>query len=299
MTRQPRRHDRAALQRTLLHRGGMPGGWGNLGLWAGPGPGGHTAAVTHSHAGQTDYATACRALALAVGQAAGLQRGDRVLSLACGAGDELLLWDSHFGAASVLGVEIDPAAARLAQARTAGRTGIQVLCGSALALDHLPRHHGPFDAIVCVDAAYHLAPRAAWLAAARQHLCPGGRIAYCDLVLQPTAGAGRLGPPLLRAAARLCGVPAPDLLPLPQQLERLRAMGFLQVQAQALDDAVLGGFQRFVQRQAAAQGLRPWQAGWRAVATTAALIPPCRAAGLGYALLSATRPGTSGAATGG
>ncbi len=55
-------------------------------------------------------------------------------------------------------------------------------------------------------------------------------------------------------------------------------------------DTVLGSFTRFVRRQAAAQGLRPWQAGWRAVATTAALIPPCRAAGLGYALLSGTRP---------
>ena len=299
MTGQPRRHDRAALQRTLLHRGGTPGSWGNLGLWAGPGPGPLRAAATHSHAGQTDYASACRALALAVGQAAGLQRGDRVLSLACGAGDELLLWHSHFGVASALGLEIDPAASRLAQALTAGRSGLQVLCGSALALDCQPLADGPFDAIVCVDAAYHLAPRAAWLAAAWQRLRPGGRIAYCDLVLQPTAAAGRLGTPLLRAAARLCGVPAPDLLPLPLQLDRLRAIGFLQVQAQTLDDAVLGGFQRFVQHQAAAPGLRPWQAGWRAVATTAALIPPCRAAGLGYALLSATRPGSSGAAAGG
>ena len=227
-------------------------------------------------------------LAQAVGDAAGLQPGARVLSLACGAGDELLLWTDHFGASRVLGVEVDPAAARLAQGLAAHQPGIQVLCGSALALDAHPAAAGPFDAIVCVDAAYHLVPRAAWLASAWQRLRPGGRLAYADLTLQHRAS------PLLRTAARLCGVPAADLLPLAGQVQRLQAAGFTGVQARVLDGPVLGGFARFVQRQAAAQRLRPWQPGWRAVATTAALIAPCRAAGLGYALLSATRPATSG-----
>jgi SAM-dependent methyltransferase len=286
------RVDRAAAQRALLHRGGSPGNWGNLGLWPEAGHGGNTAsAAKPDHAASTDYAAACRALALAVGQAAGLQAGHRVLSLACGAGDELLLWAAHFGASAVLGVEHDPAAAQLAQARVAGERGIQVLCRPALALDAAPAVPGPFDAVVCVDAAYHLAPRRQLLTAAWQRLRPGGRLAYCDLVLHRQAGAA----PWLRAAARLCGVPAADLLPLPQQLQRLQALGFAEVQAQALDDAVLDGFVRFVRRQAAAQGYRPWQPGWRAVATTAALIPPCRAAGLGYALLSATRPGAAAA----
>ena len=271
----------AHRQRQLLHQGGRPGTWGNLGLWA---DGSDTAAPA------TDYAGACRALAVAVGEAASLQPGARVLSLACGAGDELLLWTDPFGATSVLGVEIDPTAARLAQALTAGHPGIQVLCGSALALHAHPAAAGPFDAIVCVDAAYHLAPRAAWLASAWQRLRPGGRLAYGDLTLQDSAS------PLLRTAARLCGVPAADLLPLAGQVQRLQAAGFTDVQARVLDGPVLGGFARFVQRQAAAQQLRPWQPGWRAVATTAALIPPCRAAGVGYALLSATRPAGSASA---
>ena len=254
----------AHRQRQLLLQGGRPGTWGNLGLWADGGDAPDLIATT-------DYAGACRALALAVGDAAGLQPGARVLSLACGAGDELLLWTDHFGASRVLGVEVDPAAARLAQGLAAH-----------------PAAAGPFDAIVCVDAAYHLVPRAAWLASAWQRLRPGGRLAYADLTLQHRAS------PLLRTAARLCGVPAADLLPLAGQVQRLQAAGFTGVQARVLDGPVLGGFARFVQRQAAAQRLRPWQPGWRAVATTAALIAPCRAAGLGYALLSATRPATSG-----
>lgn len=271
--------DPAALQRRLLHQGGTPGHWGNLGLW-------HDAP-----AGQPplDYAAACRALALAVGRAAGLQPGHRVLSLACGAGDELLMWAGEGAVAQVLGVDIDPGATALARQRTAHLPQVQVLCHPATALAGLAAADGPFDAIVCVDAAYHLAPRRAWLAAMRQRLRPGGRLAYGDLTL-----AGRASP-LLRAAARLCGVPADDLLPLPAQVQRLQALGFADVQAQALDEAVLGGFHHFVRQQAAAHRLRAWQAGWRAVATTAALIPPCRAAGLGYALLSAARPSSSAA----
>jgi len=263
----------ADRQRTLLHQGGGAGRWGSLGLWP--------------DSGDTDYAGACRALATTVGQAAGLQPGARVLSLACGAGDELLLWAGHFGAATVVGVEIDPAVAALAQAAAAGQPAIQVLCRSALDWHGHPSLAGPFDAIVCVDAAYHLAPRAALLAGAWQRLRPGGRLAYGDLTLRTDAS------PLLRAAARLCRVPMADLLPLAVQVQRLHRQGFTDVQAQVLDGPVLGGFARFVQRQAAAQRLQPWQAGWRAVATTAALIPPCRAAGLGYALLSATRPASA------
>jgi SAM-dependent methyltransferase len=145
---------------------------------------------------------------------------------------------------------------------------------------------GPFDAIVCVDAAYHLSPRRQWLASAFSLLRPGGRLAYTDLVHDRAAIAS----PLLRGAARLCGVPAADLLPLPQQLQRLRDAGFADPDALRLDEPVLGGFARFARRQERRYGHRPWQPGWQRAALTARLIPPCRAAGLGYALFWARRP---------
>ncbi len=55
----------AHRQRQLLHQGGRPGTWGNLGLWADGGDAPDPIATT-------DYAGACHALALAVGDAAGL-----------------------------------------------------------------------------------------------------------------------------------------------------------------------------------------------------------------------------------
>ncbi len=261
-------------ERALLHRGGRLGTWGSLGLW---------------HDGADDYAEACESLARAVGQAAGIRPGERVLSLGCGAGDELLLWARGFGAAEVCGLERDPtlvAAARALLERRPPPAGarVQVLCGDATQLATLALPHGRFDRIVCVDAAYHLSPRGAFLQAVHGRLRPGGRFALTDLTLGTPAHRGwRL---LLRAAARLTRVPLAELLPLPAQVARLRAAGFGDVQALALDATVLDGFARHVRAQGPRIARTLWHPDWQRPGLTARLIGPCRAAGLGYALLS-------------
>jgi SAM-dependent methyltransferase len=260
-----------ATQAGLLHHGGGGGSWASLGLWR----------------GAADYATAARALAEATGRAAGLARGDRVLSLACGAGDELLLWLEAFGAAEVVGVERDAAAAEAARrllARAGRARAASVLTADAMALDIAAL--GRFDTVLCVDAAYHLRPRVAFLQAAARLLRPGGRLAYCDLVRPADPGRS----PLLRASARLCGLSFDDLLPEPAQRQRLLDDRWVDVRIERLDDAVLGGFARFVAAQRQRLGAAAWQRAWWRPAITAALIPPCLRLGLGYALLSARQP---------
>lgn len=270
MTARPRPADD---ERALLHRGGTDGTWGNLGLWS----------------DGADYAAACRSLALAIGQAAGLRPGDRLLAVACGGGAELPLWIDAFGAASVLGIERDPRRAAEAHA-THGRRPpagcIQVLQGDAM--DTLPPAlvRDGFDAVLCVDAAYHLSPRLQWLTQAHRWLRPGGRLAYTDLVLD----GQRVGSPLLRRAARACGVPFDDLADADCQRLRLQRTGFTDVALQRLDNPVLGGFARHVRRQSWRLGAAALGAAWRRPLATALLIPPCRAAGLGYALWSARKP---------
>lgn len=261
-------------ERALLHRGGRRGTWGSLGLW---------------HDRTDDYAEACEALARAVGAAAGIEPGERVLSIGCGAGDELLLWALGFGATEVWGLEHDPllvaAAQRLVQ-RTPlpPGTAVHVLAGDAAALGPLalPRHH--FDRIVCVDAAYHLSPRGPFLRSMTALLRPGGRFAMTDLTLGPPTRRGWGW--MLRAAAQLAGVPRHDLLPLPAQMARLRSAGFSDVQSLALDATVLDGFARHVRRQGPLVARTALHPDWRRPGVTARLIGPCRAAGLGYALLS-------------
>ncbi|MBL8307182.1 MAG: class I SAM-dependent methyltransferase [Rubrivivax sp.] len=242
-----------------LHDGGRAGAWGSLGLWAADTP---------------DYFGACAALAGAVAGAAGLRRGERVLSVACGAGEELRCWAEDFGAAEVVGVELDAALVAAARHRVPQARVIEA-SGTALEATGLPA--ASFDRVLCVDAAYHLHPREAFLRGALQRLRPGGRLAFTDLVAPQRRGA-------LALAARLCGVPPDGLLSAEAQQARLHALGFADVRCERLDDAVLGGFARFVH----ARRVAPWR--WPRVAATAALIGPCRAAGLGYAMLSASRP---------
>lgn len=264
---------RRPTESELLHHGGRTGAWGSLGLW----PAGADA----------DYFGACEALALATAKAAALQPGDRVLAVACGDGEELRLWHPRCGAAIVVGVELDAARAARAAQRGAGAPAVTVHVGSGVALDALGLPAGGFDRVLCVDAAYHLAPRAAFLRQAFALLRPGGTIAYTDLVDTAASPAARA---LLAGAAALCGLGRDGLVDEAAHLHRLREAGFAAPRVQRLDDAVLGGFVRFVQRQSRRLPGGRWQAGWRRVAVTAALIPPCRAAGLGYAMLSATRP---------
>jgi len=264
----------------LLHRGGRRGTWGSLGLWNG---------------GEEDYAMACQALASAVGRAAGLQPGDHVLSLACGAGDELLLWLQAFGVSRVTGVERDAlrvqAARKLLATRAPGLKpgAATVVEGSALAP---PGQAAGVDRVVCVDGAYHLRPRADFLRAAWAALRPGGTLAYTDLSLVEQVPPWRRA--LLQGAARLCGLDGGELAPAARQQQRLQALGFVDVRVQTLDAAVLGGFARYVRLQSGRVARTAWHPDWRRPALTARLIGPSQAAGLGYVLLSARKPRAAG-----
>jgi erythromycin 3''-O-methyltransferase len=277
------RNDESAL----LHQGSRSAAWGSLGLWPEAGS-------------DTGYADACAALARRTGLASGLQPGERVLSVACGSGEELLLWLREFGVAEAWGVDAAPERVALARRRLAVRApqalGSRALLGSGTALLALGLPEQGFDRVVCVDAAYHLHPRSAFLAAAWRLLRPGGRLAYTDLVVEPLPHAGARGA-LLAAAAQACGL-APDGLAGPAaQCERLSSLGFVDPRLERLDAAVLGGFADFVRRQGRTLGRHRLRPAWLRPALTAALIPPCRAAGLGYALLSACRPPMSSATT--
>jgi SAM-dependent methyltransferase len=266
-----------------LHRGGPPGAWGNLGLWI--------------HA--SGYAAAAAALADAVADAAQLHAaapGARVACLACGAGDELLRLLGRSARLQLVGVERDDGAAAQARQRLADSgfaPRARVHGGPALDWLTSADERQPFDAMLCVDAAYHLRPRERLFAGVHARLRPGGRFAFTDLT---TTGSGPL-PRTLRAAAALCGVDAAGLADTAQCCRQLEAAGFVEVQARALDAEVLDGFARFVRRQTRTLGRDALHPAWARVAITAALIGPCRRAGLGYALFSARRPGLPPTAT--
>lgn len=270
-----------------LHHGEPATRWGNLGLW----PAGS------QEPAQASYAAACTALATAVGEAAGMQPADVVLSLACGGGEELALWAERFGAAAVIGVESSPSLAAQARRRVEAAHAscvFDVHCADARQLPQLV--HARFNRIVCVDALYHLGARMPLLRAAKARLYGGGSIAFTDLVLdgRPAPAWRRIA---LRVGAGLAGITHAEPRSEAATLAQLREAGFIDVRARRLDEAVLAGFCRFAQAQGRRIGATARaSAGWRRVAMTAWLIRAGLEAGLGYALYSGRVSAEPGAA---
>lgn len=217
-------HPRPPIDPARLNGPGAPTRWTNLGWWS----------------GRTRYPAAASELARRVGAAARLQPGDVVVDFACGFGDSLRLWIEHFGVAQVVGVEPDPAVTAIVRDRI-GSWGlgerVSIVTAAAETVD-VARIAPGVAAIVCVDAAYHFATRAAWMARAAGALPPGGRLGLSDLTVTPK---GR-GDVRMRLAARLVGVPTENLQTADELDALVTTSGLQLAESEPAGGAVLDGF---------------------------------------------------------
>ena len=194
--------------------------WGNLGYW-------------ESH---DDYLNAAKALARLVGDAAELHSNQEILDLGSGYGAQLHLWKSHYRVESIQTFEPDKAASKHAQSYIAGSdiSGIRWLPSAKSAADGL-------DAVVSVDAAYHIPNRRALWQDLVGRLKPNGRLALTDLVLLERAHT-RTHP--LQKISSIFEIPAENIMTQQVYREELEGIGFKSVEFQDLSSAVFGGFAR-------------------------------------------------------
>lgn len=284
-----------AINDSLLAGGAndATGGWRNLGLWmrdsadvATDAAGGREATTA------TLYRAASERLALTVGAAARLGSGDRVLDLACGRGASLRLWGKAFGVTRLAAMELQPACAREAArvlselplpAREGGSSRDAVARGDAdqalrcavvgrFDCGWLPAPLRPhsFDAVVCVDAAYHALSLGAFLDTCVAALARGGggRVAFTTLAVNPLRAPLPL---VVRVLLKAAAVPVASVLS-PEDIERtMAARGFRDVRIDILDDRVFGGFAAHVERRASE--LPQWErlsADWGKIRVTGA-----------------------------
>ena len=106
-----------------------------------------------------------------------LEAGGRLADLGCGQGWSTIAVAEAFPAAEVLGVDSDVASIEEARALAAGR-GTKVRFEAADATELAG--HGPFDAVLVLEALHDLARPVEVLAAARAALADGGSVIVAD-----------------------------------------------------------------------------------------------------------------------
>ncbi|WP_417620984.1 SAM-dependent methyltransferase [Parasphingorhabdus sp.] len=223
------------LAELALNREGQS--WGNLGYWK-------TA---------IDYSDACRALALLLGEQAGLDRQSVIFDAGFGCGDQLLLWLEHFRVAQVHGANLSRsqtahAREKLTEAGFPGAATTIVegdindpdIWSATLGTNH-PSH------ILALDCAYHFPDRAAFFATAQQHLVPAGRLALTDFMLSDHPQMGPLAHRLLRWMLKRAHIAEANIVRQDRYRRQLREAGFGEIHILDISEQVMPAFAAYIQ----------------------------------------------------
>lgn len=179
-------------------------------------------------AGATSQREASDAL---VDQLAGriVGNGGRILDVACGLGGSTRRLTDTYAPDMITGINISPAQIAEAQARAPG-CAFKVM--DATALD-FPDDH--FDAVICIEAAFHFDTRDKFFKEAHRVLKPGGSLVLSDILFRK----------ICNAMVQLGQVPRANLVTSTGEYgARLAAAGFTAVDVTDATALCLGGFCR-------------------------------------------------------
>lgn len=258
-------------------------GWRNLGLWSQDTHRQYTALApngvsslnvsgqsytedhvyTEGHA----YALAAEALASRVGEAAQLNAHTHLLDMACGHGASLWCWRRRFGVVKISAIELQTACIETLRHAPPNWNIVQGR------FDTLPLptsiSPGCYDAVVCVDAAYHARSLSAFLQVARTALHESGRLAFTTLAVNPSYGEL---PKLLTFMLAKAHIPMVALQTPTDIKNSMKKAGFYNVRIELLDEKVFAGFAQYVRdRGGQLKWTQKMSPGWLKIKATAAL----------------------------
>ena len=141
------------------------------------------------------------------------------------------------------------------------------------------------QAVVSVDAAYHIDTREHWLRRLGAVCGPGTRLGLFDIALRDAADRARFS-----RYARRAGIPVANLWSVDEIVPTLTAAGFTDISVRRCETEVFAGFVRFARRNALHLGMHPGRGGWRALGT--ALMLASADTSLAAVVIGARRPST-------
>lgn len=203
--------------------------WSNLGFW---------------QADTQSYPQACQALADHLAQAIQLKSEDTVLDLGCGHGASLQHWQQHYQIQQLSAVELQPAC--VAQIQKNLNSKFEIHCSSFLNLKQIfPQK--TFDAVLCIDAAYHSTLNSFLLSTASV-LNSNGYLGFHTLMLSDDfLNLNALQRLKLQALLKAADVNLQNLMTEQALRQCLAQYEFKTVQIEDLSEQVLAGFARYVE----------------------------------------------------
>jgi len=262
----------------------------NLGYWGGArAPAG---SGTGSGTGATDLDQASAALAMLVGEQAGIQPGDTLLDCGFGFGDQDILWAQQLKPKRIIGLNITASQVHLARRRVTELgldDRIDLRQGSAT---DMPLESNSVDKVVAVECAFHFRTRERFLREAWRVLRPGGRLVMADIIPMPAVSSlpKRLKQRLSWGlVAGKFAIPPENAYTRPSYHSKLAIKGFGAIQIESIRDQVYAPLHRFLmEHPETLQRLHPMV---RLPARFALQFDAASVyAGLDYVLASAVKP---------